>query len=328
MPTDQRVAKKLPVLVCGPLHADALARLREACDVTIATGPAKETISPERFEALVTLLTTNVDEELLARFSALRLVSTVSVGVDHIDLAACARHGARVAHTPDVLTDATADLAMGLIVAASRRMGEAERFLRAKGFPVWSPSFMLGKSLRGKTLGIVGYGRIGRAVATRARGFGMHVVAAAHGDAAPDDDVPRVPFRDLLGASDVVSLHVPLRPSTRHLVGERELRSMRPGSILVNTSRGAVVDEDALVSALRDGHLFAAGLDVYEHEPRVHEGLLSLENVVLLPHIGSADDDTRRAMAMLAADNVVAFATTGTLLTQVKIPSNSDSLPR
>lgn len=319
MPTDVRASHKLRVLVCGPLHADALARLREACDVTVTTAPAKEIFEPERFEALVTLLTTIVDGALLERFSALRLVSTVSVGVDHIDLAACARHGARVAHTPDVLTDATADIAMGLVVAASRRMGEAERLLRARGFPSWSPAFMLGKSLRGKTLGIVGYGRIGRAVATRARGFGMHVVAAAHGDATPDDDVPRVPFRALLGASDVLSLHVPLRASTRHLVGEAELRAMRPGSILVNTSRGAVVDEAALVSALRDGHLFAAGLDVYEHEPRVHEGLLSLENVVLLPHIGSADEDTRRAMAMLAADNVVAFATGGGLLTPADI---------
>lgn len=317
MPTDLRAARRLTVLVCGPLHDDALARLREACDVTIATAPAQETPSPERFEALVTLLTTNVDGALLERFSSLRLVSTVSVGVDHIDLTTCARRGVRVAHTPDVLTDATADLTMGLVVAASRRMGEAERFLRARGFPAWSPAFMLGKSLRGKTLGIVGYGRIGRAVAARARGFGMHVVAATHGDTAQGTDVPRVPFRELLGASDVVSLHVPLRASTRHLVGEAELRAMRPGSILVNTSRGAVVDEAALVSALRDGHLFAAGLDVYEHEPRVHEGLLSLENVVLLPHIGSADEDTRRAMAMLAADNVVAFATGGALLTPV-----------
>jgi glyoxylate reductase len=304
-------------LVCGPLHADALARLREVCDVTVTTTPARDIAAPERFDALVTLLTTLVDEPLLERFSALRLVSTVSVGVDHIDLGACARRGVEVAHTPDVLTDATADIAMGLIVAASRRMGEAERFLRAKGFPAWSPSFMLGKSLRGKTLGIVGYGRIGRAVAVRARAFGMHVVVAAHGEHA-GDEVARLPLPALLRESDVVSLHVPLRASTRHLVGERELMAMRPGSILVNTSRGAVVDEAALVSALRDGHLFAAGLDVYEHEPAVHEGLLGLENVVLLPHIGSADEDTRRGMAMLAADNVVSFVTTGTPLTPVR----------
>ena len=266
------------------------------------------------------MLTARIDDALLERFSGLRIVANVAVGVDNVDLSACRAHHVLVTNTPGVLTDATADLAFALLLAAARRVGEAERQLRTNGFPPWSPGFMLGKRLRGKILGIVGYGRIGRAVALRAKGFGLSVVATPSSPSTLDtaeDDVPRLPLDELLAVSDFVSVHVPLKESTRHLLGERELGSMKPGAVLVNTSRGAVIDEAALVRALRDGPLFAAGLDVYEHEPKVHEGLLALENVVLLPHIGSADADTRRDMACLAADNVVAFFATGAALTPV-----------
>ncbi len=330
------------VLVAGPLHPEAVARLRGAsCDVVLApkgvNDPAVTT--PATFVALVPLLTTRVDEALLARFPNLRLVANVSVGVDHVDLAACRARGVVVTNTPDVLTDATADLTMALLLAAARRVGEAERLLRSAGFPPWSPGFMLGKRLRGKTLGIIGLGRIGRAVADRARAFGLSVIAtprfsskALVGDSPhlphlphlphiPHDaqvpHVPRVALDALLRQSDFVSVHVPLTAATRHLLGARELSAMKPGAVLVNTSRGAVIDEHALVRALTEGPLFAAGLDVYEAEPKVHPGLLSLENVVLLPHIGSAEAETRRDMACLAADNVVAFLSSNVALTPV-----------
>jgi len=320
-------AKSKPrVLVAGPLHEDALTKLRDASlDVVVAPqglrDPSLDDPAVARsFAGLVPLLTARIDDALLERFSGLRIVANVAVGVDNVDLSACRAHHVLVTNTPGVLTDATADLAFALLLAAARRVGEAERQLRKNGFPPWSPGFMLGKRLRGKILGIVGYGRIGRAVALRAKGFGLSVVATPSSPSTldtPEDDVPRLPLDELLAVSDFVSVHVPLKESTRHLLGERELGSMKPGAVLVNTSRGAVIDEAALVRALRDGPLFAAGLDVYEHEPKVHEGLLALENVVLLPHIGSADADTRREMACLAADNVVAFFATGTALTPV-----------
>jgi len=305
------------VLVLGPLHDDAVARLRAHLDVTLApAGHGDPTIGDEaRYDALVPMLTKRVDAALFARFSGLKLVANVAVGVDNVDLAACRARGVVVTNTPGVLTDATADLAFALLLAAARRLGEAERLLRASGFPPWSPGFMLGKRLKGKTLGIVGYGRIGQAVGHRGRAFGLSVVGTP--SSLVDEEVPRLPLLELLATSDFVSVHVPLRPDTRHLLGARELGAMKPGSVLVNTARGAVIDEAALVTALRDGPLFAAGLDVFEREPEVHPGLLALENVVLLPHIGSADAETRREMAMLAADNVVAFFTTGHALTPV-----------
>lgn len=312
MPTEG----KKRVLVLGPLHEDAVARLRERLDVTVAKEGHADPIvgDTHAYDALVPMLTKKVDATLFERYSRLVIVANVAVGVDNVDLAACRARGVVVTNTPGVLTDATADLAFALLLAAARRLGEAERLLRASGFPPWSPAFMLGKRLRGKTLGIVGYGRIGQAVGARGRGFGMNVVGTP---SKLVDDVPRISLGELLATSDFVSVHVPLRPETRHLLGARELASMKRGSVLVNTARGAVIDEAALVGALRDGPLFAAGLDVFEKEPEVHPGLLALENVVLLPHIGSADAETRREMAMLAADNVVAFFETGSALTPV-----------
>ncbi len=309
------------VLVAGPLASEALGRIgATGARVEVYADGVGGELSPEAAaaRALVPLLTTRVDRGLLARLPRLELVANVSAGVDHVDLAACRARGVAVTNTPDVLTDATADLAFALLLAAARRVGEAERVLRSGGFPPWNPAFMLGKRVAGATLGVVGFGRIGRAVARRAEGFGMRVLYTSRADPPPGAPAAeRVPLAELLARADFVSLHVPLSAATRHLIGRAELARMKPGSVLVNTSRGAVVDEEALAEALAHGPLFAAGLDVYEHEPKVHPALLLRENAVLVPHIGSAEAETRRAMAMLAADNVVALLEGRPLLTPV-----------
>ncbi|HQY63710.1 MAG: D-glycerate dehydrogenase [Myxococcales bacterium] len=309
------------VLVAGPLASEALGRIgATGARVEVYADGVGGELSPEAAaaRALVPLLTTRVDRGLLARLPRLELVANVSAGVDHVDLDACRARGVAVTNTPDVLTDATADLAFALLLAAARRVGEAERVLRSGGFPPWNPAFMLGKRVAGATLGVVGFGRIGRAVARRAEGFGMRVLYTSRADPPPGAPAAeRVPLAELLARADFVSLHVPLSAATRHLIGRAELARMKPGSVLVNTSRGAVVDEEALAEALAHGPLFAAGLDVYEHEPKVHPALLLRENAVLVPHIGSAEAETRRAMAMLAADNVVALLEGRPLLTPV-----------
>ena len=206
-------------------------------------------------------------------------------------------------NTPGVLTDATADLAIALLLAITRRLGEAERLIRSGEPWAWSIDFMLGRGLRGKTLGIVGYGEIGRAVAARARAFGLEVVYTKR---SRGDEPGQVELGELLARSHVVSLHCPLTPETRHLIDADALAAMRDDAYLINTARGPVVDEPALAAALRDGVIAGAGLDVFEHEPEVHPDLLGLENVVLIPHLGSATVETRTAMAELAAANVVA----------------------
>ena len=214
-----------------------------------------------------------------------------------------ARRGVAVTNTPGVLTDATADLAIALLLAITRRLGEAERLIRSGEPWAWSIDFMLGRGLRGKTLGIVGYGEIGRAVAARARAFGLEVVYTKR---SRGDEPGQVELGELLARSHVVSLHCPLTPETRHLIDADALAAMRDDAYLINTARGPVVDEPALAAALRDGVIAGAGLDVFEHEPEVHPDLLGLENVVLIPHLGSATVETRTAMAELAAANVVA----------------------
>jgi glyoxylate reductase len=263
-------------------------------------------------DALVTLLHDRIDAGVLdAAGGQLRCVANVAVGFDNVDVAAATERDVVVTNTPGVLTEATADLAMALILAVTRRIGEAERLVRAGHRWSWDMFFMLGMGLAGKTLGVVGLGGIGRAVARRAVAFGMTVVYAAPRPAPADVErslggARHVPLVELLAGADVVSLHCPLTPETRHLIDARALRLMRPSAFLVNTARGPVVDEAALVAALRAGGLAGAGLDVYEREPEVHPALLELENVVLLPHLGSATVETRTAMAVLAAENVVA----------------------
>jgi glyoxylate reductase len=268
-------------------------------------------------EALLCLLTDRVDAELLARAPRLRIVANAVVGFEHVDRDACRARAITVTNTPDVLTDATADLTMALILSAMRGLSGAERSLRAGEFHGWGFWDYLGADLSQKTLGIFGMGRIGQAVARRAKPFGMHVIYHSRTRLSAGDEAEWVDFDGLISRSDVLSLHAPLTPDTRHAIGADALRRMRPGSFLVNTARGALVDEAALVDALRDGPLAGAGLDVYEREPRIHPGFLDLPNVTLLPHVGSATRETRTRMAMLAARNVHAVLTGGAPLTPV-----------
>ncbi len=268
----------------------------------------------EGADAVVSQLYDVIDCDVLdAAGPQLRIVANVAAGYNNVDVSAAEARRVAVSNTPDVLTDATADITLGLILMAMRRLGEGERLLRRGQAWRWDLEFMLGTSLRGRTLGVVGFGQIGRAVATRARAFGMRVVrASARGGAVvPDtgadgDLVQLLALDDLVATADVVSLHCPLTPETRHLIDERRLALMKPGSYLVNTARGPVIDEAALVTALRAGRIAGAALDVFEHEPAVSPGLVELENVVVVPHLGSATREVRDAMAELAAANVVA----------------------
>ena len=245
---------------------------------------------PSGCDGVVCYLIDRIDEAFLAT-PGLRGLATVSVGLDHIDLAAAERHRIPIAYTPDVLTEATADLTFALLLAAARRLGESERYLRAGRWQSWSFDLLLGTDVHGKTLGIIGPGRIGRAVARRADGFGMRVLFAGR---------DRSELERVLAESDFVVVTVPLSESTRHLIGPAELARMKPGAILVNTSRGPVVDEAALAESLASGHLGGAGLDVFENEPHVHPALLACESALMVPHIASATRETRDGMARLA----------------------------
>lgn len=265
-------------------------------------------------DALLCLLSETIDGPVMdAAGERLRVISNMAVGFDNVDVAAATARGILVTNTPGVLTDATADLAWTLIMAIARRVVEGDRLVRERRFERWGPFLLLGRAVAGATLGIVGMGRIGRAVARRALGWDMRVLYTRLHGPLPDEEVPpgarwdHCPTLDhLLGEADIVSIHVPLDESTRHLIGARELDLMRPGSYLINTSRGPVVDEVALVDALRAGRLGGAGLDVYEREPELAPGLAELENAVLLPHLGSATVETRGRMAVLAVENALA----------------------
>jgi len=245
---------------------------------------------PSGCDGVVCYLIDRIDEAFLAT-PGLRGLATVSVGLDHIDLAAAERHRIPIAYTPDVLTEATADLTFALLLGAARRLGESERYLRAGRWQSWSFDLLLGTDVHGKTLGIIGPGRIGRAVARRADGFGMRVLFAGGA---------RSELERVLAESDFVAVTVPLSESTRHLIGAAELARMKQGAFLVNTSRGPVVDEAALAESLASGHLGGAGLDVFENEPHVHPALLACENALMVPHIASATRETRDGMARLA----------------------------
>lgn len=260
-------------------------------------------------DAAVTLLTDRVDQAFLDAAPNLRVVANVAVGYNNIDVAACHARGVVVTNTPGVLTDATADLAMALILMVTRRLGEGERLIRSGAAWKWSMFMMLGSGLRGRRLGIIGMGAIGEALASRARSFGMDVVYHNRRpiDAAVEARLGarRVELHDLLETSDVVSVNCPYSELTHHLIDATALDRMRGDAFLVNTARGPIVDEAALVDALASGAIAGAALDVFEHEPDVHPGLLELDNVVLIPHLGSATVETRTAMATLAARNAV-----------------------
>ena len=308
------------IVVLGQIPEPGLDLLRTAGEVWVWTGDGTVPVDLRDSQladadAAVTLVPDQVDEHFLRASPRLGIVANVAVGYDNIDVAACTDLGIRVTNTPGVLTDATADLAMGLLLAVTRRLGEGERLIRSGGAWKWDMFMMLGSGLQGRRLGIVGLGGIGTAVATRARAFGMEIVY--HNRSAVEAAVERrldtrlVSADELFATSDVVSLHCPHTAETHHLVDADALSSMRSSAFLINTARGPIVDEAALVDALRDGTIAGAALDVFEHEPEVHPGLLDLDNVVLIPHLGSATVETRTAMAELAARNVVAFLAGG-----------------
>jgi len=260
------------------------------------------TDGPEGVEGILSLLTTTVDAALLERAGPqLRIVANYGAGVDNVDLAAARERGVLVANTPDVLTETTAELAIALTLALLRRVAEGDRFVRRRNRWTFSLEFMLGESLRGKTFGVVGPGRIGRATARLAEALGATPVFAGRGD----------DLEAMLRRADVVSLHCPLTKETHHLIDRAALERMRPTAVLVNTARGQIVDERALVGALREGVIAGAALDVYEHEPEVSEELLALENVVLTPHIASATRETREAMGLLAVSALRAVLVDG-----------------
>ncbi len=277
-----------------------------------ALTPAELHDAVARVDAAVTLLHDRVDAAFLdAAGPQLRCVANVAVGYDNIDVAACSERGVLVTNTPGVLTDATADLTIALMLSVTRRLGEGERLLRAATPWSWHMFFMLGTGLAGKTLGVIGLGAIGQATARRARAFGMEIVYTGR-RRAPDaveqglGGARHIPLDELLAAADVVTLHCPLTPETRHLIDAGRLAQMRPTAYLVNTARGPIVDEAALAAALREGVIAGAALDVFEAEPQVHPELLTLDNVAIAPHLGSATIETRTAMAVLAAQNAIA----------------------
>lgn len=288
------LTRRLPAAVMARLEEHTeLERLAEAAshdDLVAALGKA---------EAVIAMVTDRIDRAAIAAAPSLRVIANVGVGYNNIDVAAARERGVAVTNTPDVLTRATADLTWALILNITRRVGEGERMVRRGAWTGWALDQLLGMELNGKTLGIVGFGRIGREVAARAAAFGMSVVHTG-------SDADSVPLDLLLSASDVVSLHVPLRPETRHLIGQPALARMKRTAYLVNTSRGPVVDEAALAWALTSRLIAGAALDVYEHEPAVHPDLIAMENVLLAPHLGSATTETRTAMADLAVRNVLA----------------------
>ncbi|MDK2925192.1 MAG: glyoxylate reductase [Bacillota bacterium] len=292
-----------------------LAILREVAEVKVweeELPPPREVLLKEvaDCDALVPLLTDRVDGELLDRAPHLKVVANYAVGYDNIDVPACTARGVLVTNTPGVLTETTADLAFALILATARRLVEADKFLRAGKWKTWGPMLLLGQDVYGATLGLVGLGRIGAAVARRARGFNMKILYySRHRQEALEKElgVEYVSFDELLRRSDFISIHVPLTAETRHLFNAEAFAKMKPTAVLVNTARGPIVDEAALYAALKTGRIAAAGLDVMDPEPpRPDNPLLTLDNVILLPHIGSASIATRTRMATMAAENAAA----------------------
>jgi len=301
------VTGRLPAAVIDKLQAGHTVRMH-SLDRPMAREDILAGIGDQ--EGLLSMITDTVDQELLNRAPKLKIVANFGVGYNNIDVAAATRHGIMVTNTPDVLTDATADLTMALLLAVARRVVEGDRHTREGRFQFWAPFYFLGHEITGKTLGIIGMGRIGAAVARRASGFNMRVLYHNRNPLAYEKErmlgINFVDLKTLLQESDFISLHTPLTPATRHIIGPRELALMKSSAFLINTARGPVIDEQALLMALQQGRIAGAGLDVYEHEPALTAGLDQLDNVVLLPHMGSATVETRHRMAETAADNLLA----------------------
>jgi len=326
------VADRPRVFVARRLPDEGLDLVRSACDIDLWDGE----LPPPRDELLrrvagvdgaLTLLTDKVDDEFLdAAGQQLRVVSNYAVGFDNIDVAACARRGVKVGNTPGVLTDTTADLAFALLMAAARRLPEGDRFVRDGKWKTWGPLLLLGPDVHGATIGIVGFGRIGQAVARRAQGFGMeilyHDLEPLPGSVSEPLGATYLPLEELLPRADFVTLHVNLSPVTRHLINEKTLALMKSTAILVNTSRGPVVDQIALAAALREGVISAAALDVTDPEPiPMDDPLVGMDNCLIVPHIASASRATRGKMAEMAAANLIAGVRGEPLPTEVPPPA-------
>ncbi len=305
MPERVLVTREIPEAGLRPL---------EDFDVTILSEapPERDDLleAARGAEGVLSTVTERIDGEFMdAAGDSLKVVANMAVGYDNVDVEAANERGIVVANTPGVLDETTADVAFMLLLAAARRLGESERTLRAGKWEWWGPKLFMGPDVWGKKLGIIGLGRIGQAVARRARGFGMEILyhnRSRKREAEGELHARYIDLDELLDTADFVSVHTPLTDETHHLIGAPEFEKMKPEAVLVNTSRGPVVDEAALADALADGRIFAAGLDVYEEEPKVHPKLLELENVVLAPHIGSGSIETRDKMATLAAENLAA----------------------
>lgn len=304
------------ILVTQSIPEEGLAVLRKGGEVAFCPHherpPTREELLGEvkAADALLCLLTDTIDSELLEAAPRLTIISNMAVGYNNIDVAAATARRIPVTNTPGVLTETTADLTWALLMGVARRIVEGDRYVRAGSFKVWKPTLLLGSDVHGKTLGVIGMGRIGVAVARRARGFSMTILYhnRRRVEASLEAEISArfVSLERLLRSSDFVTIHAPLTTETRYLIGAKELALMKPTAYLVNTARGPLVDEDALVESLRGGRLAGAALDVYEKEPALATGLAELENVVLTPHIGSASWETRGRMALMAAENIVA----------------------
>ena len=303
------------IFITRAIDPAALKRLHDAGELTVWPGempppPRALRGALAQADAVLTMLTDKIDERTIHGAPRLRIISNMAVGVDNIDLDAATRAGIDVGHTPGVLTDATADLAFGLLIATARRIAEADRHVRAGKWKTWGPMTLLGRGVHSSTLGLIGFGAIGQAMAQRATGFGMRVLYLKHPSTPSEGNraagAIAVSLPRLLAESDYVSIHVPLTPKTRHMIGPREFSRMKAGAILINTARGPVVDQTAMLAALKSGRLAGAGLDVTDPEPIARrDALLRFDNVVVTPHIGSASIATRAKMAAIAVDNIL-----------------------
>ena len=319
------------IAVTGRIPEEGLEMLAEAGEVEAWTSldvptPQQVHVLVGGADAAVTLLTTKVDDAFLdAAGPQLKVVANVAVGYNNIDVAACAARGVIATNTPGVLTEATADIAMSLILMTTRRLGEGERVIRSQTPWQWGMFYMLGSGIQGRQLGIVGMGDIGCALARRAKAFGMKIAYSNRRPVAPALEAELgasvMSLDELLATSDVVSINCPYNPTTHHLIGAAELATMKPTAYLINTARGPIVDEAALAVALQAGEIAGAGLDVFEEEPKVHPGLLECENAVLIPHLGSATMETRAAMARLAAHNAINVLSGGVPPTPIPVPA-------
>ena len=303
------------IFITQPIFAPVIETLSAHCNIRRNTEdrpPSRDEMyaALDGCQGVLTQLNDRMDADIMDHAPSLRVIANIAVGFDNIDVPAATERGILVTNTPGILTDTTADFAFTLLLAAARRMIESDRFARSGRWKRWKLDLLLGTDAHHATLGIIGLGRIGQAMARRARGFDMTILYAAPRSAAPEVErelaARHVPLETLLRESDFVSLHVPLKPDTRHLIGAPQLALMKPTAILINTTRGPVVDEAALAAALRDRRIQAAGLDVFENEPAIHPGLIGLDNVVLAPHSGSGSRQTRLRMVEVAARNLLA----------------------